>query len=236
MEKKNQEKDSVKKTLVDTICKQIKTDIVTSELIPGEKIKPKDLANRYGVSETPVKLALNRLISEQIIENFPRQGMKIKGIDVDEAEDNFEVRLMMDLYYTKEIIEAVSMNKALQKALKDNVEEHTKLLTEKRSDLTAVELFQRNYTLDYEFHKIYLKCSGNKKLVDLYKHSNPFVYSNYIFSKQSEQKDIAGIEEHRQIVDAILEQDEEKLKKWLTIHMENAKKAISLIIKTDKII
>lgn len=235
MVKKNTNKESVKETLADSICTKIRTDIVMGNLQPGEKIKPKDLAERYGVSETPVKLALNRLISEQIIENFPRQGMRIKEIDVDEAADNFDVRMMMDLYYTKEIIEAVNMSSSLQKALTMNIEEHTKLLTEKRDDMTDVELFQKNYLLDYEFHKTYLKCSGNKKLVDLYKHSNPFMYSNFIFSKQSKQKDLAGLEEHKQILQAILDQDEERLCKWIRIHMENAKKAISLIIKTDKI-
>ena len=233
---KSADKDTSKKTLVDTICKKIKTDIVMGELCPGDKIKPKDLADRYGASETPVKLALNRLISEQIIENFPRRGMRIKEIDVDEAEDNFDIRLMMDLYYTKEIIEAISVNKSLQKALLQNVEEHMKLLTEHRDDISEVELFQQNYMLDYQFHKLYLRCSGNQKLVELYKRSNPFFYSNFIFSKQSESKDLAGIEEHRQIVQAILDKDEDRLRHWLTVHMNNAKKTVSLIIRTNKII
>lgn len=228
-------KEQLKETLVDTICEQIKTDIVTRMLLPGEKIKPGELAKRYGASETPVKLALNRLISEQIIENFPRQGMRVREIDAEEAKDNFDIRLMMDLYYTKEIIEAVGMNKVLQSALLKNLEEHKKLL-EQREEMNEVELFQKNYILDYEFHKLYLKCSGNRKLVDLYRLSNPFVYSNFIFSKQSEEKDLAGVEEHSQIVQAILERDEEKLRHSLKLHMENAKKAISLIIKTDKMI
>ena len=182
------EKEASKATLVDTICKKIRKDIVSRELLPGEKVKPKELAERYGTSETPVKLALNRLISEQIIENYPRQGMRIKDIDASEAEDIFNVRLMMDLFYTQEIIDSVSMNKSLQEALEKNVQEHTALLNSKEG-LSEVELFQKNYNLDYEFHKLYLKCTGNKKLIDLFQYSNPFMYSNYIFSRQSKEKD-----------------------------------------------
>ena len=48
-----------KETLVDIICRNIRRDIIVGELIPGEKLMAKDLAEKYGTSETPVKLALN---------------------------------------------------------------------------------------------------------------------------------------------------------------------------------
>ena len=53
--------------------------------------------------------------------------------------------------------------------------------------------FSQDYNHDYEFHKIYLKCSGNQKLVGMYKRINPFIYSNYIFRRQSKEKDLAGL-------------------------------------------
>ena len=85
--------------MVDTICRNIRRDIIAHELRPGQKINVKELAARYGTSETPVKIALNRLLSEQIVENFPRHGLKIKSIDEEEAKEIFSLRLMMDLYY-----------------------------------------------------------------------------------------------------------------------------------------
>ena len=109
--------NETKETLVDTIAKRIKQDIVVQELQPGQKVQAKDLARKYGTSETPVKLALNRLISEQVVENFPRQGMRIKPMNEEDAREIFSLRLMMDLYYTKEIIENVQVNKTLRNAL-----------------------------------------------------------------------------------------------------------------------
>lgn len=104
-----------KETLVETITRKIKLDIVGQELQPGQRIQAKELAKKYGTSETPVKLALNRLISEQVVEDFPRQGMRIKSMSEEDAIEIFNLRLMMDLYYTKEIIEAVQMNKQAEK-------------------------------------------------------------------------------------------------------------------------
>jgi DNA-binding GntR family transcriptional regulator len=72
--------------------------------------------------------------------------------------------------------------------------------------------------------------------VELFKSTNPFIYSNYLFGRQSKEKDIAGVMEHRQILDAILNKDEELLRKNLRLHMENAKKAVCLILKVNQMI
>ena len=231
---KKEEKET-KETLVDTICKRIRLDIVAQELQPGQKLQAKELARKYGTSETPVKLALNRLIAEQVVENFPRQGMRIRSMNEEDAREIFSLRLMMDLYYTKEIIESVRMNKQLKEALTENVKKHMELI-QKYTDHNDVELFMENYMLDNEFHELCLKCSGNKKLVDLYHSINPFMYSNYIFKKQSSEKDIAGVEEHREIIQAIFDQDEERLRYWLRVHNNNAVKSIGIIMKIDRIL
>ena len=228
------EVSETKETLVDTIAKRIKQDIVVQELHPGQKVQAKELAQKYGTSETPVKLALNRLISEQVVENFPRQGMRIKPMNEEDAREIFSLRLMMDLYYTKEIIENVQMNKTLRKALTENVDKHLEVIR-RYADHNDVELFLENYMLDNEFHELYLKCSGNKKLVDLYHSVNPFMYSNYIFKKQSNEKDISGVEEHREIIQAIFDKDEEQLRHWLKVHNNNAVKYINVIMKVERI-
>lgn len=224
-----------KETLVETITRKIKLDIVAQELQPGQRIQSKELANKYGVSETPVKLALNRLISEQVVVNFPRQGMRIRPMSEEDAREVFDLRLMMDLYYTKEIIESVQVNRQLRSALEENVSRHQELIL-RYADHSEVELFLENYMLDNEFHELYLKCSGNRKLVDMYHSINPFMYSNYIFKKQSSEKDIAGVEEHREIIEAIFARDEERLRHWLRVHNNNAVKSISVIMKTDRIL
>ena len=188
----------------------------------GQKINVKELAKKYGSSETPVKQALNQLVFEQIIENYPRHGMKIKSIDGEEAREIFQLRLMMDLYYTKEIIEAVRINRELRDALERNVEEHFEILEKYEKD-NSVENYMEYYLQDARFHELY--------------HSiNPFIYSNYIFRKQSIEKNYSGLEEHRSIIQAIFDEDEERLKTCLKAHIDNALQAIEIIIKTDKML
>ena len=135
---------NTKETLVDSICEQIKKDIMGQVLLPGEKINVKELTKRYGTSDTPVKLALNRLIAEQIIDNYPRQGMRVHELNAEEVTEIFDIRLMMDLYYTKEVIEAVSFSEIFREELTKNVEEHMAVV--KRSmDKESVDDCIENY-------------------------------------------------------------------------------------------
>lgn len=226
---------SQKKTLVDTIYDRIKKDITQHFLVPGQKINIKELSERYNASETPIKLALNRLISERIVENFPRQGMRVQLANASEIEEIFDIRLMLDLYFTKEIITTVNYNVELQTELVKNVDEHLALV-EGLTPNSPVEDYMRNYALDFEFHELFLKCSGNRKIVDVFNFVNPFSYSNYIFRRQSKEKDVSGVIEHQNIVKALLSGDEDQLREALTIHNRNGKRAVSLILKVDKML
>jgi Transcriptional regulators len=222
-------------TLVDTICGMIRMDIITQELLPGQKLQPKELAEKYGASETPVKFALERLVSEKMVEKFPRQGMRVKHIDLEEAIEIFELRRMMDLYYLKQIMVSVNTNDRLKNALIRNVDEHRKAITE-YNEKQDPNLYQLHYEYDYLFHELYLKCSGNKTLVEMYQKTNPFVYRHYIYRRQTFERNLMAVEEHAQLIRAIFANDEEKVKESINRHIDNAINTITMIVKVDKIL
>ena len=219
-------------TLVDMVCSNIRKDIIAQVLKPGEKINIKELAYRYGSSETPIKLALNRLLSEKLIENFPRKGMRIKSLNEDEAMEIFDFRLMMDLYYVDEITETVRSNLQIQKAFQENLDEHYQLMMESE-DTADVDQYLKNYELDSNFHKLYLRCSGNKQLVELYQNINPFIYINHIFTKQSHKRNLEGVEEHKLIYQALVDGKADVVRQHITTHIKRAIHSIKMILKID---
>jgi len=227
-------KGTTKVTLIDTIYSNIRRDITMRVLQPGQKINIKELSQRYGTSQTPLKLALNRLVSEKVIENYPRQGMAVRSVSVREAEEIFDMRLMLYLRYMDKIIMTVNYNNELHGELRNNVEEHMRVIESLTPD-SPVDEHIKNYQLDYLFHKTYLKCSGCKKILELYDFLNPFLYAYYIYHRQSKEKDIAGVFEHSMILSAIESGEEEKLKQALELHIFHAKSAVGLILRVDEI-
>ncbi|MCX8011744.1 MAG: GntR family transcriptional regulator, partial [Desulfobacterota bacterium] len=64
-------------SLVEIAYKALKKDITERVLAPGQKIIIREINERYGISETPIKQALNRLIAEGLVESIPRRGVRV---------------------------------------------------------------------------------------------------------------------------------------------------------------
>lgn len=104
---------SEKITLADQIYADIKKDITNKQLVSGEKINIKELARKYGVSDTPVKQALQRLAEEKLVVNTPNKGMSVRTLTPHELNDTFDIRLMMDTFFIKDIITTLNYNSTL---------------------------------------------------------------------------------------------------------------------------
>lgn len=76
-------------TLVDVAYHNIRKDIIEEYLPAGQKINLSDLCTRYGVSPTPIKQALNRLMAEGLVENIPRKGCRVRPFNWSELDEIF---------------------------------------------------------------------------------------------------------------------------------------------------
>lgn len=229
------EKNATKATLSERIYDQIRRDIITNQLKPGEKNNIRELCDRYHASETPIRLALNRLASENIIDHFPRQGMRVKKMNIDLCEETFDARIMMECYYLSNVVMTLNVNESMRSAFRENVENNLKAV-ERLDNNSSLDDYLNNYRYDTEFHHLIIKCTGNKLLMDLYQFLNPFLYINYVYSKQSKERLLAGIQEHELILQALLDGDEEQAKQSLITHLTNSKQVITSILKIEKIL
>ena len=229
------EKNTSKVTLSERIYDQIRRDIITNQLKPGEKINIRELCERYDASETPIRLALNRLASENIIDNFPRQGMRVKQMNIDLCEETFDARMMLECYYLSNVVMTLNVNESMRTAFRENVENNLRAVELLDGD-SSLDDYLTNYRYDIEFHHLLIKCTGNKLLLDLYQFLNPFLYVNYVYSKQSKEQLLTGIQEHQAILQALLNGDEEEARQALIRHLTNSKQVITSILKIEKIL
>lgn len=69
----------------------IEDDIVRGRLRPNQRIDERELANRFGVSRTPVREVLNRMATSGIVESRPNQGMFVAAITLPQFLQMYEV-------------------------------------------------------------------------------------------------------------------------------------------------
>jgi DNA-binding GntR family transcriptional regulator len=87
------------------VYSQIKTLILCNEILPGQKLHHQELSERLGVSRTPVREALTRLVQEGYVSFLPNRGFTCKEIRLQEADE---------LYQLREALEAFAVEKAIE--------------------------------------------------------------------------------------------------------------------------
>ncbi|MFI5067952.1 MAG: GntR family transcriptional regulator [Streptosporangiales bacterium] len=80
----------------DLVAALIRELIITGELDPGEQLRQRDLAHRFGVSQTPVREAMRRLESEGLLTCDTHRGFTVVAPDVGRVEENFQIRAALE--------------------------------------------------------------------------------------------------------------------------------------------
>lgn len=214
------------------IYQGIKADIVAKVFQPGEKLNIKELARKYDVSDTPVKQALRRLADEKVVVNTPNKGMHVQALTPHDMTDIFDMRLMMDTFFSKNVVTTLNYNTGLRQQMIDNLETQKAFIARNTSTHKPEEYFE----LDLAFHTLYLKASGNQKAVNVFLEMQPFTYATGIYVTQPHYRDIECVQEHEAILKAALASDVDALNAAITTHLENSKKALQLIFNVNQML
>ncbi len=80
----------------DIVCAMLRELIISGELSPSAPLRQRELASRFGVSQTPVREALRRLESEGLVVNDPHRGATVTASRNGLVEDNSQIRAALE--------------------------------------------------------------------------------------------------------------------------------------------
>ncbi len=221
-----------KKSMVDEVYAMLKRDFTNNSIRPGEKLTTKKYAAKYMTSETPVKQALNRLVSEGLVEAIPGRGMFRKQLSFQSIREILEIRMMMELFYADIIID----NLDLYPAIVPTLESLTNDIHDTIISMSSIEDFMRLYELDKNFHNEYMHCSGNLQAIILYEQMGTHSYEAITYGKMSKERLLSGsVDEHFNVLNALRERDKMSLKEALHTHYENAVKTFEITFRMHEI-
>ncbi|MFN8224267.1 MAG: GntR family transcriptional regulator [Gaiellales bacterium] len=81
------------RTVEQVVTARLRKAIITGALKPGERLAYRDLAHRFGVSVTPIRIAIRELANEGIVELKPHTGARVSPLSTDELEEIFSLRV-----------------------------------------------------------------------------------------------------------------------------------------------
>src|SRR6056297_540952 len=84
------------------VFETLRKAIVSLTLAPGERLVEREIAQRMGVSRTPVREALRHLEAQGLVEHLPRKGCVVRDIDPAELEEIFSIREALEILALRE--------------------------------------------------------------------------------------------------------------------------------------
>ena len=94
--------------LRDVVFNTLRQAILTGELKPGERLMEIHLANKLGVSRTPIREAIRKLELEGLVTMIPRRGAEVAQITGKSLQDVLEVRRSLDALCAELACERIS--------------------------------------------------------------------------------------------------------------------------------
>src|SRR5262245_907604 len=88
--------DSGSTTRTERLVELLRLDIVKGALPSGSRVTEESLAERYGVSRTPVREALRLVARESLLSYTPRAGYFVHPINLDEMDDLYVIRCAIE--------------------------------------------------------------------------------------------------------------------------------------------
>jgi DNA-binding GntR family transcriptional regulator len=133
------------------IYDELKRDILTCSLRPSQVVYEGELAERYGVSKTPIREALNTLRQEGYVEVVPRRGYIVAPVSIQDVQHILSLRLML---------EPAAAELAAQRATADQLRQLRRL-----AQRTGNQGGPNYFSVDRAFHLAVAEASGNPRLV-----------------------------------------------------------------------
>ncbi len=106
--KRSKSKTRAVENLSARVYNQIKNLILCNEIMPGQKLHHQQLSERLGVSRTPIREALTRLVQEGYVSFLPNRGFTCKEIRMQEAEELYELREALEAFAVEKAIATVT--------------------------------------------------------------------------------------------------------------------------------
>ena len=192
--------------LRDVVFNTLRRAILKGELEPGERLMEIALANKLGVSRTPIREAIRKLELEGLVVMIPRKGAEVARITEKDLRDVLEVRTSLEKLAIELACDRIT-EEDMNLACKDFEESFGK------DDLTTIA------EKDVAFHDIIFRATKNARLIQILNNLREQMYRYRLEYLKDTQSHDRLVEEHQKIVNAIIEKNKEEAVRLIQEHI-----------------
>ena len=208
--------------LRDVVFNTLRQAILRGELKPGERLMEIQLANKLGVSRTPIREAIRKLELEGLVLMIPRKGAEVAEITEKSLRDVLEVRRALEELAVQLVCEKITEEEIEE--LKAAAREFENVL--KDGDITKIA------EADVRFHDVIYMAPDNQKLIQLLNNLREQMYRFRVEYLKREEVRPQLLAEHEEIIATIERREKDTATKVVCEHIDNQVEAVIDIIRT----
>jgi DNA-binding GntR family transcriptional regulator len=196
---------------------EIKALILRNEIMPGQKLHHQELSERLGVSRTPVREALTRLVQEGYASLLPNRGFICKEIGMQEAEE---------LYDLREALEAFAVEKAIEHFDQAALERLHKKMNLYGRDIQK-RFTRERLIYDQNIHLEIAEIAANETLKKILRQ----VFERIIFKRKTDAlyeplRGVSAHQEHLRLLEAMQTRNTAAAVRIIRDHIQEGKKNV----------
>ena len=214
-------------TLREKILETIRDAILKGSLKPGERVSEPDLADRFGISRTPIREAFRQLESEGYLQVVPRKGAVVASLSERDIEEFYAIKILLEGFAARMAAENIS-----EKDI-----ERLEVINGRLRQIAKEGDVKNFFRIHNEFHEVFIKAAGNEKLYEMITQLVMRFKRLRLASLSQPGRMEISAEEHRNMIEAFRRRDgdraENLVKRTATIGADVLIQSMSQADKAD---
>lgn len=195
------------------------SELREGRLNPGDRLRETELADRLGVSRTPVREAIRQLEADGIVTHIPRQGAAIRTLDYAEV---------MELYEMRAVLEGTAARLAARAASEIEIEE----LIDMNQQMATLGNAPEAFILNRQFHGALFDAAKNRFLARSIRALQMALLILGPTTLTDPDRAAKAVEEHVGVLDAIKARDGALAEIKMRAHIEAAQRVRVRALRT----
>lgn len=202
--------------LRDVVFQTLRQAILKGELQPGERLMEIKLAERLGVSRTPIREAIRKLELEGLVVMIPRKGAAVANITEKDTKDVLEVRRTLEMFAVEVACDRITPEQLVQ------LKEAAKGFEASKGSMDLIRIAET----DMKFHEIIYEATHNERLVQMLNNLRENMYRYRIEYLKDPNYYDSLVREHQEILDAVETGEKERARICMRDHIDNQQLAV----------
>jgi DNA-binding GntR family transcriptional regulator len=187
---------------------RVRHEILRGELPPGTRIRERDLAERLGISRTPIREALVEMAAEGLVVFLPRRGIVVSDPTVDEVEE---------IYALLGVLEGYAAAKVIRSMTNDELRE-LRRLTEALADSVRLKDTMKFMEINSEIHNVFLQKYPGSHLREICAKLREPLYQARVRLLSSAGWMEQSLREHKELLRVFERRDARKIERLIRRH------------------